>query len=182
MEPKSAENAPLWHGTRDLHHACEHHPVGASMSRGDVCEQWWADWLATLAAAHELIDPELDPRLQCLDGIRADLAACGLAPRPNKPAERFVRALSDDPKLREAAQYVLTGAQLMGGQVMRKRIGSRLPKKHLELSDRREMVAVWSPMRERDDLVHEARTVFSYLLAIMQDIVATDNGTISPNT
>ena len=35
----------LYDATRDLHHACEQHPLGQAMVNGAVTPQHWADWL-----------------------------------------------------------------------------------------------------------------------------------------
>lgn len=170
---KAYDGMTLFTLTRDLHHVCEDHPVGAAMSRGDVSEQWWVDWLEALRLAHLVIDPELDLKLRCGEHIAEDIAACSLAPRLNSAACEFADSLAADHSMREAAVYVLTGAHLMGGQVMRKMIGERLPTRHLELGDRKGMVALWKPSRDRVDLAEEARAVFRSLLGIMDGIILT---------
>lgn len=156
--------------TRDLHHVCEDHPVGASMSRGDINAQWWADWLAALESTHQEVDADAPEPMRCAAELADDLNALGVAPRPNNATDQLAADLRADPHLRVAAQYVLVGAHLMGGQVMRKRIGDRLPTKHLQLDDRRALLAAWKPLRERVDLAEEARHVFRGLYAIMEGI------------
>lgn len=160
--------------TRDLHHVCEDHPVGASMSRGDINAQWWADWLAALEAAHQEVDADAPEPMRCAAELADDLSTLGLTPRPNNATDQLAADLSEDSHLRVAAQYVLVGAHLMGGQVMRKRIGDRLPTKHLQLGDRRALMEVWKPLRERVDLAEEARHVFRGLYAIMNEIQRLD--------
>lgn len=174
---KAYNDMTLYTLTRDLHHVCEDHPVGASMSRGDVCEQWWADWLLALFRIHHIIDSELDPRLRCVDRIREDLSASRVDPRGNVPAGKLCERLREDKYMRIAAHYVLTGAHLMGGQVMRKTIGDRLPTKHLQLDNRREILDLWRPYRDRVDVAEEAREVFRSLLAIMDRMIELDGRT-----
>ena len=170
QKSKAYSDMTLFSLTRDLHHVCEDHPVGAAMSRGDVSEQAWADWLYALLLAHQVIDPEIDENLRAASKLKKDLEHSRLPPRHNEAAQAFTRRLQVDSYLREAAVYVLTGAHLMGGQVMKKRIGDRLPTTHLQLHDRKSMQAAWAPIRERVDIAEEAREVFRWLLAIMEEI------------
>jgi hypothetical protein len=176
MTTKHFHNEPLYVGTKDLHHACEEHTVGAAMSRGDISEQWWADWLGALHLIHSEIDPEIDKRAQRTRELEMDISECDVAPRPNHAAQRLARDLSQSKKLREAAYYVITGAHLMGGQVMRVTLKGRVPDAHLQIEDRKELVELWSPMRQREDLVEEARSIFSGLLDIMDEILERDEG------
>ena len=171
---KAHEDVSLFSLTRDLHHACEEHPVGNAMSKGDVNEQWWADWLGVLHAAHSVLDKEIDERFGCVDKLEQDIKASNVSPRECVSALAMVERLKQDKNFLLAAHYVLTGAHLMGGQVMRKTIGERLPTAHLQLGDRKDMLQHWMPMRERVDLADEARDVFKCLLDIMDDIVAND--------
>lgn len=171
---KKYRDMTLYTLTRDLHHICEDHPVGASMSRGDVPAQWWADWLYSLFRIHRIIDADIDPSLQCADRLEADIKATSVDPRKNLPAVSFCEKLKGDENLRTAAHYVLTGAHLMGGQVMKKTIGDRLPTLHLQMDNRKEVLNIWKPYRERVDVAEEARIVFRALLDIMDEIVALD--------
>lgn len=174
MTTKAFHNEPLYAGTRDLHHACEQHPVGAAMSRGDVSEQWWVDWLSALYFIHLVVDPDVPRPVRRVNAVAADIGACRVFPRPNMAVQRLHRDLARNPKLREAAYYVITGAHLMGGQVMRVTMKGRLPDSHLHIENRKEWIDVWSPMRSRADLVEEARSIFQALLYIMDEIVERD--------
>lgn len=160
----------LYEATKDLHHACEKHPVGAKMSDGTIGKQWWSDWLGALLAAHEVIDPDIDERLWRKDQLKVDVLCSAVPPRENFQVNAFVEELGERPNLREAARYVLTGAHLMGGQVTRVRIGSRLPNAHLHFKDRKEVSEIWKPYRERNELSDDAREVFHWLLKIMDEI------------
>jgi len=164
----------LYEATKDLHHVCEQHPVGASMSDGTISKQWWSDWLNALLMAHEVIDPDIDERLWRKDELRIDVKGSAVEPRPNTQAEAFAEQLRQRPQLREAARYALTGAHLMGGQVTRVRLGARLPNAHLHFRDRKEISEIWKPYRERTELADDAREVFDWLLKIMDEILALD--------
>ena len=173
-QSKAYADMTLFTLTRDLHHVCEDHPVGAAMSRGDVPTRWWADWLSALEAAHRAVDDDAPEPMRCADEIADDLAATDATPRPNNAAARLARHLACNADMRVAAQYVLVGAHLMGGQVVKKRIGDRLPTSHLQLNDRRALFETWRPLRDRVDLAEEARQVFRFLYAIMGEITARD--------
>lgn len=71
------------------------------------------------------------------------------------------------------AGYVLTGAHLMGGEIMRRRLDG-FPTKRLEWDDRKAALAVLQSMRGRDDLADAARACFSALLASMDEIHARE--------
>jgi len=80
--------------TKDLHHACEAHPVGAAMSRGDVDPQVWADWLGALFVVHETLDRYLPDELRRVDRLALDIEAMKpLSPRLNKAAVRYAAGL-----------------------------------------------------------------------------------------
>lgn len=174
MTVKAFHSEPLYAGTKDLHHACEQHPVGAAMSRGDINEQWWADWLYVLHNIHSAIDSELPEPVQRVKPLEEDLSNSKVCPRGNAAVAKLRKQLEDSKSLREAAYYVLTGAHLMGGQVMRITLKGRVPAAHLEIPDRKEWIEVWAPIRSRDDLVEDAKAVFSALLEIMDEIQERD--------
>ena len=155
--------------TRDLHHACEQHAVGAAMSDGSVDEQTWTDWLGCLFVVHSFLDYHLPIEMRRVFHVKADLhamASRGFTPRANNAALEFT-AMRMKP---DAAAYVFGGAHLMGGAVMEKRLGDRLPCEHLRWYDRRAAIDVWRPMRERDDLTQPARDTFAAILEMMDEI------------
>lgn len=169
----------LYEATRDLHHACEMHPVGSAMSDGTISAQWWADWIQALHIFHTEIDGDelSDPLARCLE-LEVDLKGCSVPPRPNCMADKLGLKLSKSAKMREAGRYVLTGAHLMGGAVTKKRIGGRLPTAHLQFGNRKELMTLWTPYRERIDLAEDAREIFQYLLWTMDEITKLDVETI----
>lgn len=168
----------LYDTTRDLHHACEMHPVGGAMSDGSIHEQWWADWLLALYQFHSIIDHSAhDNSLARVDELCVDIKGCSREPRFNAMADELTARFTNSESLREAGRYVLTGAHLMGGAVTKKRIGYRLPTAHLQFGNRKLLMKEWKPYRYRTELTNEARLIFQYLLWTMDEILLNDIGT-----
>jgi len=164
--------SPLWEATRDLHHACEAHPVGAAMAKGTPPLAWYAGWLQVLYQYHYAIDPHLPECVHRADRIAADLQATGITPTPSASTAERVAALTDDTAIAGAA-YVLTGAHLMGGELMRRRLDG-YPTKHLEWDDRKAALSVLQTYRTREDLAPAARECFAGLLAGMDEILGAE--------
>lgn len=169
------EESQLYQETRDLHHACEQHVVGAGMSDGSIPEEYWVDWLFALYYIHLAIDHEVHPLMRRTNELEKDVKECSVIPIVNDKAMDFHFELETDSQLRLAAQYVVTGAHLMGGAITKKRIGDRLPTHHLQFEDRSSLVKIWKPLRDRTDLTQPARHVFQMLLEIMDEIVENRN-------
>lgn len=160
---------PLWEATRDLHHACEAHPVGAAMASGQPPRHWYALWIKALLEIHERVDPSVSPVVRRRAGLTADLEAMGGAAVPEiQAAQDYADSLYDELALAGAA-YVLTGAHLMGGEIMRRRLAG-FPTQHLVWEDRKAALAVLGRLRERPDIVEPSRACFEALLAIMDEI------------
>lgn len=162
----------LWQQTRDLHHACEAHPVGAAMASGTPPRHWYAAWLDTLHQIHAAIDPHLPEAAHRAARVRADMDAMGFEIPHTEAAARYVETLTDERAI-AGAGYVLTGAHLMGGEIMRRRLDG-FPTQHLEWDDRKAALAVLQGFRDRDDLVSAARACFGALLASMDEIHARE--------
>jgi hypothetical protein len=160
----------LFDATRDLHHACEAHPVGAAMASGKPPRAWYAAWLAGLEIIHRATDPTLPLILRRVERLRRDLDALEWLPVPICPAEDYAASLTTEPAL-AGASYVLTGAHLMGGEVMRRRLDG-YPTEHLLWTDRAAAVAELRLMRERADIALPARDCFAALLRLMDWIEA----------
>jgi hypothetical protein len=75
----------------------------------------------------------------------------------------------DNEKRIAGAAYVLTGAHLMGGEIMRRRLAG-FPTTHLEWDDRKAALAALQQYRHREDIAQEARDCFMALLAVMDEI------------
>lgn len=163
---------PLWEATRDLHHACEAHPVGAAMSTGKPPVHWYGQWLRVLRTIHSVVDPTLSPVLYRVARIDQDLASLGVELPDNQAAIDYAVSLIKEPQIAGAA-YVLTGAHLMGGEIMRRRLEG-FPTAHLEWDDRRKALDELKGLRSRDDIAEPARACFAALLAGMDEILRND--------
>lgn len=161
---------PLWEHTRDLHHACEEHVVGAAMATGSPPVEWYADWLGALEAIHSVVDDDLPRILWRTDRVSADIIAGGIEPLRLDAAWNYVHAISNDAIARAGAAYVLTGAHLMGGEIMRRRLEG-YPTSHLEWDDRPAAIAELKKMRENGEIAESARDCFKALLAVMDEIL-----------
>ncbi len=159
---------PLWEATRSLHHACEAHVVGKAMASGNPPELWYAQWLEALLVIHAAVDVTLPVCLHRTSRLALDIEEMGLEVPSSTAAASYVASLTDEKKIAGAA-YVLTGAHLMGGEIMRRRL-ENYPTSHLTWDDRKEALAELNKLRERDDIAEEAKACFHALLSIMDGI------------
>lgn len=166
---------PLWEYTRDLHHACEAHPVGGAMATGKPPRIWYLMWTIALFQIHEILDRHCDPILQRADACLADYSDLMVELNQfmnwSMEAQKYVNQL-DTPEKIDGAIYVLTGAHLMGGEIMRRRLEG-FPTRHLEWEDRKAAIQLLQTYRLRDDIGEEARACFKALLSIMDEILET---------
>lgn len=159
---------PLWEITRDLHHACEQHPVGAAMASGNPPMDWYAAWLKALLQIHAFVDPHAPECIRRSDRIKEDIEVISSEVADLSSATLYISSLTT-PESIDGALYVLTGAHLMGGEIMRRRLVG-YPTNHLEWNDRRESLTELQLLRTRGELGEEARACFTALLAIMDEI------------
>jgi hypothetical protein len=161
---------PLWESTRDLHHACEAHAVGGAMATGKPPRIWYKAWLMALYQIHSAVDPNVPKCIGRTMRIFKDLQGMDNEPEVKlfKSAADYVDSLDNEKSIAGAA-YVLTGAHLMGGEIMRRRLEG-FPTLHLEWDDRKEAIAVLQTYRTRDDITEEARACFQALLNVMDEI------------
>lgn len=164
---------PLWEATRDLHHACEEHPVGTSMSNGTVSEQVWCDWLGALHVLHRAIDPWLPPYVQVSGELTIDLMdLLPLTPRRTEAPHTFAATLTSPERVCGAA-YVLVGAHRRGGRVIEKRMaeaGRVLPSRHVKFFMPDEAEAFVKFLRTKGAIGPAARDTFQCLLDVMDEI------------
>ena len=165
---------PLWEVTRDLHHACEEHSVGAAMASGKPPMPWYSDWLYAIHRIHHKIDPTLPTVLHRTARLEGDIATAGLVSTPVRAACVYAESLDTADKIAGAA-YVLTGAHLMGGEIMRRRLDG-YPTTHLEWDDRKAALEELKVYRVRSELAAEARGCFAALLRIMDEIEERSRG------
>lgn len=161
---------PLWEATRSLHHACEEHAVGKAMASGNPPHLWYAEWLMALRAIHEVVDAGLPECLHRTSRLDQDISLMKVEGRTPSAAFSYAMSLTDEKKLAGAA-YVLTGAHLMGGEIMRRRLES-FPTNHLTWDDRKAALSELNKFREREDIAEEAKSCFHALLSIMDEIAA----------
>ena len=160
---------PLWEYTRDLHHACEAHDVGGAMSTGKPPRIWYTAWLMALYQIHAAIDASCtDPVITRAKEVMQDFVSMNTEMYALQAAYDYVAQLDNQKKI-DGAIYVLTGAHLMGGEIMRRRLEG-FPTKHLEWTDRKKAIAILQNYRTRDDIGEEARDCFKALLNIMDEI------------
>jgi hypothetical protein len=164
---------PLWESTRDLHHACEAHPIGASMSAGTVSEQVWCDWLEALRVIHKAIDYWVPPYVQVAGELTFDLVdMLPLTPRDLLAPHVFAASL-DTPERAAGAAYVLVGAHRRGGQMMERsfaKAGRTLPNRHVRFQDPAAAEAFVKALRLKGVLTDAARDTFQCLLDTMGEI------------
>lgn len=158
---------PLWEYTRDLHHACEAHPVGAAMATGKPPMIWYAAWVKALLQIHSHIDPHAASCIRRTERLIKDNELVGDVAEI-AAANDYIRTL-DNSNTVSGALYVLTGAHLMGGEIMRRRLEG-YPTSHLEWDDRKESLAELQLYRTRGELGEDARRCFEALLAVMDEI------------
>lgn len=166
---------PLWETTRDLHHACEEHPLGQMMSNATVTDQDWCDWLGVFHKIHTAIDPWVPPYVQVAGALTLDLIdMLPLTPRPVMAVETYVSTLTTAERVGGAA-YVLIGAHRRGGQVMERRFadaGRTLPMRHVRFHDPVAAEAFVKELRLMGELSDAARAAFQCLLDAMEEINA----------
>lgn len=163
----------LKQSTQEKHNQAEQTAVGAAMADGTISAQWWADWMGAILAVHTAIDAYLPDCLQRTVPLCKDLAQLGIQPRYCPAVTEYVATLTDSAQ-REGAEYVFTGAHLMGGAIIHKRLADRLPTAHLQWSDRSEAIRLWTPLRDRTDLIGPAHRAFAAVINICEQIQAHD--------
>jgi hypothetical protein len=159
---------PLWEETRELHHACERHRVGGAMATGKPPRIWYTAWLVALNQIHSIVDPHMPDVLGRTDRLVEDINNTYIDLPLIEAAKVYTLTLTDEKRIAGAA-YVLTGAHLMGGEIMRRRLEG-FPTKHLEWDNRKEAIAILQQYRTRDDIGEEAKDCFKALLTIMDEI------------
>jgi hypothetical protein len=157
--------------TKDLHHACEAHPLGQAMVNGAVTPQQWADWLWAMRCLHSVVDAAL-PEPMARDALfAADLSVLP-RPRVSRAALQFAAALAGQDTT--GAAYVLHGAHHSGGRVLAPKMAKRgLPTAHTSYRDPDAAKAWIAAARDRLDMTDQARATFACLLQVMEEIHGT---------
>jgi len=162
-------NSPLWEATRDLHHACEQHPVGGVMAIGKPPAVWYRAWLQVLLQLHQVVDKHLPETVHRVTRIQSDINSLNITVAPVKAAQAYAETLTNAMAITGAA-YVLTGAHLMGGEIMRRRLAG-FPTEHLLWDSRPEALKCLTLLRESPDVTQPARDCFQALLDSMDEIL-----------
>lgn len=158
----------LWENTREWHHKCEGHPVGAAMASGSPPNEWYADWMMTLFIIHNKIDPYMEECTRRTHRLSQDLIDMKILPIiPSCVCDWYPLHLYKNEAMGFA--YVLTGAHLMGGEIMRRRLAS-YPTSHLEWDDRKEALAYLSTLRDQEEYTEGALQCFKLLYQAMVEI------------
>lgn len=164
----------LYDATKDLHHACESHPVGGRMSKGLVTREEWADWLWAFRCLHGVVDLALPGHMSRDAGLSADLSFLPAA-RPSAAALTFASSLVGEDVT--GAAYVLHGAHRSGGRVMAPILTKRgLPCAHICYREPEAAQAWVRSVRDVKSGEHLARATFVCLLAVMDEIKARGGG------
>lgn len=164
----------LYEETRELHHACEKHPLGQLMVKGMITPQQWASWLSALWDIHEVIDQILPRHMHRGPLFHADFAMLyedfRVNPDNSKAARAFAIRLEDENEMMGAC-YVLHGAHRRGGRAMQPVVTKAgLPCCHLFYADPKAAETMIVSMRGRSELVQPATNTFSALLRVMDEV------------
>lgn len=160
----------LYEATKDLHHACEVHPVGQRMQAGAVTHDAWADWLLAFRVLHRAADRMLPEHMARDQLLAADLSVLPVGAY-SPTAEAFAETLMDVEAT--GAAYVLHGAHRSGGRVLAPKLAKRgFPSLHVVYS-RPDAVKEWlDATRGADAFRQQARDTFFCLLDVMDEIEA----------
>ena len=162
--------------TRELHHACEAHPIGQAMVSGSIQPGQWADWLWAMRAIHMVVDSQLPGHMDRVAPLSADLA---LLPRanPSRAALRFAADLAGPFSGVVGAAYVLHGAHRSGGRVLAPKMAKLgLPTNHTSYIEPHAVRRWLDQARARADMADQARATFECLLAVLGEIEARNYG------
>ena len=138
------------------------------MASGQPPMEWYSKWVMALYQIHAVLDNHLPSEVHRTERLASDLVKTNAYTTQLVSAANYAESLTDEKRI-AGASYVLTGAHLMGGEVMRRRLEG-YPTKHLEWDDRKAALAVLQTFRTREDISQEARDCFSALLAVMDEI------------
>lgn len=158
----------LHSATKELHHACEAHPVGAAMATGTPPIQWYGSWLSALLVIHSYLDFTMPIAARRAPQLASDLQKIKCPIYTPPAAYKYIQSLNNlnDEK---GGSYVLTGAGLMGGAIMKKRLID-YPTLHLDFADKPTALDFLRRLRNDEELIDAAKHCFSALLEVMDEI------------
>lgn len=175
------ENQTLFKETTSLHHDAEKHPFGDAMSKGELNEQQWADWLGAMLQVYVALDPYLPDSLKRSKDLFSDLLVLSsdeIYPAYSFTASDVAASIIDGPTnvgYVAGVSYILSGANLRGGQIIRKAFEKRdFPCSHLVFDDAtRENAEVWlDTLRSSKGslVIKGAQDAFSDMIDVMDEI------------
>ena len=183
------ENQTLFKETLQLHHEAEAHSFGAAMSKGELSEQQWADWMGALTQLYVVIDPYLPDALKRTRDLFNDLLALSskeIYPRYSYHADDVAGMIADGATnvgYVAGMCYILAGANLRGGQIVRKAVEKRdFPCSHLMFNEE-DVASKEAAMKWLDNLrastgtavIKGAQDAFADMIDIMEEIWDNSN-------
>jgi heme oxygenase len=165
----------LYDATTDVHHDAQETIFGKKMAEGVLTRQEWGDWLNAMAAIHRELDPFLPAACRRLPELTRDLIELADVQPAQLPATRAVLTplFTEGPAYIGGLSYVMCGANLRGGAVVRKALAKTgLPCHHLYFSREDAFAAdQWlKRIREYPQLEAASRQAFGNILLIMKEI------------
>ena len=130
---------------------------------------WYRAWLQVLLQLHQVVDQHLPVAVHRTARIQQDINTLGITVEPVQAAAEYAATLVNSIAITGAA-YVLTGAHLMGGEIMRRRLEG-FPTEHLLWDSRPEALKCLTTLRESPDVIQPARDCFKALLDSMDEIL-----------
>jgi hypothetical protein len=157
----------------NIHRDAENHPFGKRMTAGDITLQEWADWIFACMQLQSSADDFLHPALRRTPQMLLDLGAMPtVEPHYSEAASEALTTLPTA-DLIGGIGYVLSGANVRGGQVIRKQLEPlEFPVNHLTLTAS-EMAAAneaLNPLRDAFENSEGAQEAFRIMLRIMDEI------------
>jgi hypothetical protein len=159
----------LWENTREWHHRCEEHPVGSAMAAGTPSAEWYGAWLAALLIIHYKIDLHMPDCARRTNRLISDINHLTLAPRIVPSVVNFLATDLKENEIQGFA-YVLTGAHLMGGEIMRRRL-ENYPTEHLVWDNRKTSLEYLQSLRDCEQYTDGALMCFQLLYNVMEEIL-----------
>ena len=157
----------LYELTRDLHHACEQHPLGQRMVNGSITPQEWASWLWAMRVLHQVVDHDLPEHMCRNAALTADLAVLPQARASRAAMHHAMHLIGHDAA---GAAYVLHGAHCSGGRVLAPKMAKRgLPTAHTSYRDPEAVRAWLAEVRNKSVYADQARQTFVCLLEVMNE-------------
>jgi hypothetical protein len=161
--------------TKETHHKAENSLFGARYSAGILTPREYVSWLDAQYKIHELVDRVVPCSLHRCGPLARDMTQLYIYPPAYNLGQtyEFLAFLKRElPYSLLAASYILYGAHLQGGAVIKPRLVSAgLPVAHLEFGEEAKQGRIWlKGLRELADLGDLANEAFQRIINIMDEI------------